>query len=184
MQITPSGSNHHYKPGEDILLNCTFVFEHQFGSQLNWYTERNGHTEPCDFSGELNANFPNCVQTILPYDSDSCKWTNMLMIENFSKAAADKYICGYSTQFVEVTLDIEGKIQKWCTIFTGPHFPLGGLKRGLGTRLCSYVISLWTFIHMWEYTSSWLWVLKVQSRIYRYDSRHTLDLFTVTPCRA
>lgn len=128
MQITPSGNNHHYKPGEDILLNCTFVFEHQFGSQLNWYTERNGHTESCAFPGELNPNFPNCVQTILPYESDSCKWTNMFMIENFSKAAAGKYICGYSTQFVEVTLDIEGKIQKCCAVFTGPHFPLGGLK--------------------------------------------------------
>ena len=110
MQITPSGTNHHYKPGEDVLLNCTFVFKYQFGSQLNWYTdlEQNGHTESCGFPGELNPNFPNCVQTILPYDSDSCKWTNTLMIENFSKAAAGKYICGYSTQFVEVTLDIEG----------------------------------------------------------------------------
>ena len=109
MFITPSGKNLQYKPGEDVLLNCTFIFEVEVGAQPHWYTERNGHIVYCG-----SPNCPNCEQAST-YDYHSCKWTTILRVKNFSKTMAGKYICGYATHSQEVTLDVEGKDANYVT---------------------------------------------------------------------
>lgn len=117
MFITPSSKNLQYKPGEDIILNCTFIFEVQFGARPYWYTERNGHVVFCSS--------PDYEQTST-YDYHSCKWTTILRIMNFSKAMAGRYICGYATHSQEVTLNVEGKSTNCMTLFSSRMYCAGG----------------------------------------------------------
>ena len=53
-------------------------------------------------------------------------------------------VCGKEAQYSEIIAtsanqilppEILPKVQKCCSVFTRPPFPLGGLKGGLGTRL-------------------------------------------------
>ena len=102
--ISPSG-NLHYKPGDTVVLNCSFYPVQEIGQKPHWFfikysDEVNGSNAVVryvDFNGTRQQYY---------YDKTTCIWKNTLTISNFSEDLSGTYSCDYSTHAINQTLKI------------------------------------------------------------------------------
>ena len=98
--IAPSGDLR-YRPGDDVILNCSFYPVQNVGQRPFWFFVN------YDEDGNVTTEYvrpSNNTRQELHYDNRKCIWRNTLMIFNFSEELSGTYSCGYSYHIINQTL--------------------------------------------------------------------------------
>ena len=99
--ISPSGELQ-YRPGDDVVLNCSFYPVRKVGERPNWFYI--DYSE--DAHGQVKCVNSNNTSQEYHYDNRICSWKNTLTIYNFSKELSGTYSCGFSYHIINQTLKL------------------------------------------------------------------------------
>lgn len=127
--IAPSGDLR-YRPGDDVILNCSFYPVQKVGQRPFWFFVN------YDEDGNVTIEYVrsnNNTRQEFHYDKKKCIWRNTLTIFNFSEELSGTYSCGYSYHIINQTLRLleEGRCTFHILFYHAGVFMLWGIL-GMG----------------------------------------------------